>query len=67
VGNSTGVIGPDERPTTDRVRSALEARQLPSRDAASRHRSMQAAMAAAVMAMRSLRGRSGSRPPVSGV
>jgi len=45
----------------------MEARQLPSRDVAPRRRSMQEAMSAAVMAMRSVRGRNGRRPPGSGV
>jgi hypothetical protein len=45
----------------------MDSRQLPSRDAASRRRAMQAAMAAAVMAMRSTRGRHGRRTPGSGL
>jgi hypothetical protein len=61
VGNSTAVLGPEQRRATHGKRPAVDAEQLPSRHASSQRRAMQAALAAAVTAMRSARGRR-SRP-----
>jgi len=49
---------------TARPRRVLDEVALPSRDAATQRRAMQAAMAAAIMAMRTTRARTGGlRPP----
>jgi hypothetical protein len=61
AGNASGVLDPTPS-GDDLLRPTRDARGLPARNAAAQRRAMQAAIANAVRAMRTVDGRRGSRP-----
>ena len=57
---------PRKRPLPEGLRAAGDPELMPSRSAAAQRRAMQAAMAAAIMAMRTTRARTGGLGPPPG-